>query len=522
MERTSGHLLGKLTVCLLLIILAFVTGAWARPTTPEEARNVVTNWLGLDSRPLEAGMSPQVQKVRSYPGPDGITAYYVVFLNPAGLVIVPADDLVEPIIGFLPAKKTYNPSPGNPLGALVSKDVSGRVIQARGVEAISLKTGESLAPENPQAKAQRKWAWLADPVFSSQTLEFAGLPHLSSVRVSPFVRSRWSQTRVKGEACYNYYTPPDAAGSPTNYPSGCVATAMSQLMRYFRRPFVGVGTAAFNIAVDGVVQSANLRGGDGSGGPYHWADMVLRPSSPSNAQRQAIGALLHDAGLSVNMSYYSGGSAANTLDTAYALTSVFGYKNARAGYNYSLNLPADERNLMVNPNLHARYPVILGITGDGGHAILCDGYGYQAGTMYHHLNMGWAGSDDAWYNLPDIDTTNYSFTSVYKCVYNVYFNGTGEIIAGRVSSVSGGFIEGATVTATIIRGATPGVLTRTATTDSRGIFALVKMPAGKKYSVSVSKPGYTFATRTVTLGTSLDYTTTTGNRWKFNFRGTPQ
>lgn len=522
MKKTSGRLLGKLVVCLLAIALFSVAGAWARPTTPEEARNLVTNWLGLDARPMDAGMSQQVKKVQSYPGPDGITAYYVVFLNPRGLVIVPADDLVEPIIGFLPARKSYNPSPRNPLGALVSNDVPGRVLHARGVEALSLKTGESQPRENFLAKAKRKWAWLADPVFSPEALDFVGLSGISNVRVSPFVRSRWSQTTVNWQACYNYYTPPYAAGTADNYPSGCVATAMSQLMRYFRRPLAGVGTSAFTIHIEGVSQSANLRGGDGYGGLYDWADMVLQPGSPSTEQRQAIGALLHDAGLSVNMWYYSGGSGAYTRDTATALTGVFGYNNAKVGYKWGSNLPAADRDLMVNPNLHAKYPVLFGITGpDGGHAIVCDGYGGQAGTMYHHLNMGWAGYDDAWYNLPNVDTTSYLFDSLHTCVYNVYFKGKGEIIAGRVRSPSGGPIQGAMVTATLMKGSTPGAFTRTAVTNHKGYYALTKLRSGKKYSVSVTKPGYTFPLRTKRIGTSIDNTTTTGNVGNFNFKGSP-
>jgi len=524
MKKTSSHLLEKLAVFLLIITLAAVTGAWAIPTTPEEARHVVTNWLGLDPQPLEAGMSPQIKKVQGYPGPDGITAYYVVFLNPGGLVIVPADDLVEPIIGFLPVKKSYNPSPRNPLGALVSNDVPGRVLQARIVEAASLQTGESLSPGNPQAKAQRKWAWLADPVFSSEALEFAGLGKISNVRVSPFVRSRWSQTVVGGKACYNFFTPPNDYGSANNYPSGCVATALSQLMRYFRRPLQGVGTAACTIEVDTVEVSANLRGGNGRGGPYQWADMVLKPVSPTLKQRRAIGNLMHDAGLSVHMSYTAEASGADTLACATALTNVFEYSNAIAGYYNGINLPGIERDRMVNANLHAKYPVLFGITGatSGGHAIVCDGYGYQAGTAYHHLNLGWAGSDDAWYNLPDIETTHYSFTSVYKCVYNVYFRGKGEIIAGRVSLENGDAIQGAEVTATVMDGDTPGIFTRTDTTDVRGIFALAKVPSGKKYSVSVTKSGYTFNTRTVNIGTSEDNTSTTGNIWRLNFQGAPQ
>jgi hypothetical protein len=89
----------------------------------------------------------------------GNPAYYVVYLHPAGLVLQPADDLVEPIIGFWP-DGVYDPSPVNPLGALVSRDIPGRVLQTREAETAVLGKGAPLAPHTPQAKAQRKWDWL--------------------------------------------------------------------------------------------------------------------------------------------------------------------------------------------------------------------------------------------------------------------------------------------------------------------------------------------------------------------------
>jgi hypothetical protein len=138
---------------LLVIILLLASGAWARPTTPEEAGNVVANWLGLEARPLGAGLGQQVTRVRSFPGPDGTPAYYVVYLKTGGLVFVPADDLVEPIVGFLPGATAYDPSPTNPLGALVGRDLAGRVLQARSLEAGSLESGPASAPPPRQARA---------------------------------------------------------------------------------------------------------------------------------------------------------------------------------------------------------------------------------------------------------------------------------------------------------------------------------------------------------------------------------
>jgi hypothetical protein len=521
MQKSLGRLWGKVTVFLLAIILLSVAGAWARPTTAAEAENVVSNWLGFEAQPLDAAMSGQVKEVRSYPGPDGATAYYVVFLQPRGLVIIPGDDLVEPIIGFLPEKTTYSPSKRNPLGALVSSDVVGRVVHARGMEAASLESGQPLAADDPMTQAQRKWAWLANPAAAAEALEY-GLPSVSSVRVVPLVKSRWNQKNVNGQACYNYYTPPFGAGNSSNYYSGCVATAMSQLMRYFQWPQTGVGTASYTIYIDGSPTSTNLRGGNGAGGVYAWADMPLVPSAPTNAQRQAIGALLHDAGATVHMNYADDGSASDTLSAATAFTGPFKYSNARSACTgTTLNLPVANRNRMVLPNLHARNPVLFGITGTaGGHAIVCDGYGYQSGTMYHHLNMGWAGSDDAWYNLPNIDSSP-PFTSVYKCVYNVYRNGTGEIIAGRVTDSSGRAVSGALVRAT----RSGSSFARSDTTDAKGVYALARVPSASSYTVSVTKAGYTFANKGANTGTSVNGTwsspsTTCGNVWNLNFKAT--
>ena len=55
-------------------------------------------------------------------------------------------------------------------------------------------------------------------------------------------------------------------GNTSNYPCGCVATAMSQVMYYFEFPTTGVGTGNFGITINGTNTTANLRGGDGDGG----------------------------------------------------------------------------------------------------------------------------------------------------------------------------------------------------------------------------------------------------------------
>lgn len=505
----------KTAIFVVMAVMFFAHGARAKPTTPEQAQTVVLNWLSKDAAPLGASLGLKITEVQTFNN-KGTAAYYVVYLNPAGMVFLPADDLVEPIIAFMPSGK-YDPSPTNPLGAMLSQDIPGRVLQAQAMEAMGL---EDLAPETPQAKAQRKWNWLAG-TSSAQGSLMSGIPSpLSDVRVDSLVQSYWWQGTVAGQACFNYYTPPNSAGDANNYICGCIATVMAQLMRYHQYPANGVGSRTLTLRVDWVERPAQLRGGNGTGGPYDWTNTILVPNSGMNeTQRQALGALTYDAGVSVNMNYRSDGgpSTSDSYKAAGALVNVFQYSNAKYSYNNGDNIPLTNLYAMTNPNLDQQLPVQLGLNGpDGGHAILTDGYGYNAGTMYHHLKMGWPETgEDVWYNLPNIDAKRSSYNIIHTCVYNVFKSGKGEIISGRVTTAGKTPISGATVTATLTGGGA-----YTATTNAKGIYALANVPSASTYTVRVTKSGYTFPSQVVNTGTSTDNTITTGNVWGVDFKAT--
>ncbi len=486
-----------IAVCCLLF-LSLASTALAKPITSEQAKTAAQVWRVKEVAPLKASLGGSVSTVASFKDASGSDLYHVVYLKPAGFVILPADDRIEPIIAFSPEGQ-YVDSDDTPLGALVRKDLPGRMAHVRKLD--SIKDAATTASPTQKDATQKKWDTLLTP---STNLEY-GLSSISDVRVAPLVQSKWSQSTVSGSNCYNYYT-------PNNYVTGCVATALSQLMRFHQRPSTSVGTGSYTITVDNVDRSEPLMGGNGSGGPYDWASMTLVPASGvTTAQCQAIGRLMHDAGAAVNMDYTASSSGTDTLLSATALKSTFGYSNAIKGYNSGNNLPTDARNTMVNPNLDAGLPVLFGITGtSGGHAIVGDGYGYQSGTMYHHLNMGWSGSNDLWYNLPTIDDSYFGFTSVYKVVYNVYTTGTGEIISGRATDCSGMPISGATVTAT-----RSGYSPLTTTTNSNGVYFFKNVASGATFTITITKSGVTFspASQSVTVGTSTDQAASTGNKW---------
>jgi len=339
------------------------------------------------------------------------------------------------------------------------------------------------------------------------------------------------------KACYNYFTPPHwGVETPVTYPfgrgntnndvCGCVATAMAQLMYYFQYPTTGVGTACYTFTVNGNPMGKNLLGGDFNGGPYKWAAMPLAPDyySLTIPQAQAVGALTYDAGIAVHMQYSDSESGAYMPDAKTALVDTFKYQNAIVNAVTNLNTGCFECDLykMMNPNLDARLPVLLGITGDpGGHAIVVDGYGYSYGSLYHHLNMGWSGAYNAWYSLPIIDMYDYTsqswfyFWSVTECIYNVYTNGSGEIISGRVVDPSTNPVVGAGVIATLIGSGS----TYTAVTDAKGIYALPELPSGSAYTLTVTNPGYAPASADFSTGTSYDEGAGngSGNVWGANF-----
>jgi Peptidase C10 family/Spi protease inhibitor/Carboxypeptidase regulatory-like domain/MAM domain, meprin/A5/mu len=503
--ETGNHILLALKVFLLLLLLALPRGASGEPVSTDQARDAVIGWLRTEHSPLETTMGQQVKGVETFADARGTPLYYVVDLDPDGFVIVAADDLIEPIIGFASSGR-FDPSTDNPLGALVSHDLPGRMARVKGIEAVKA--------QGPFLAARSKWERLKSAKSIASGIDL-GLSGVSDVRVAPLTQTTWDQSTVNGNACYNYYTPPYAAGNSQNYVCGCVATAMAQLMRYWQYPVNGVGTASFTIYVTDVQQSRSLMGGNGAGGPYDWADMVLTPNSSTTlVQRQAIGALCADAGVSVSMQYNIGGggeSGAYMEEVQGALVQTFGFANAICGDNNAANIGPGLIG-MVNPNLDAGCPVLLGISGDGGHAIVCDGYGYNLSTPYHHLNLGWSGSYTAWYNLPNIDAGGYTFNSVDACVYNAWTNGTGEIISGRITDGSGTPIAGVVVTATRTGGGT-----YTATNNTHGIYALARIPASSTYTVSASKTGYVFVNQIATTGQSTDYSATSGNQWAVDF-----
>ena len=279
-------------------------------------------------------------------------------------------------------------------------------------------------------------------------------------------------------------------------------------MRFHQYPTNGIGQLAHTIQVNGVSQSASTRGGNGAGGPYAWSLMPLVPDATSTTnQCAAIGALTYDIAVAVsvtNNGYLSNFTATNT--SAYmpptVVTNTFGYASA---FRFEA---AVARTNAIDANLDAGVPVVIVLPD---HAAVCDGYGFQSGTAYHHLSLGWDGQDDAWYALDNIQANGHSFTNLVYVYANVFPDAAGEIVSGRVLDNNGSPLVHASVT--LSQG------NRTTLTDNAGIYAFRSVASGSSVTLTATNSGYTFNSKSVTLGTSQNFTTTCGNRWGNDFTG---
>jgi alpha-tubulin suppressor-like RCC1 family protein/sugar lactone lactonase YvrE len=486
-----GHVLWT----MLLSLVGW--SCFGAPVNQNRASQAAGHWLEMSPSPMgrTAGRSG---KIRVGANASGEVRFYIVDLVPTGYIVMAADDEMEPIIAFSHEGRLATQA-GDPLFDLLQIDTE---IRSRRLHAASRASQTASVDKH-------KWEMLAASSSKSAAAAVpsggavepaASITTMDDVRVDPLVQSQWNQNGYG----VNLYI-------PNLDPAGCVATAWAQIMRYYQWPATGVGTASFSISVEGVAQQAALRGGDGAGGPYDWADMVLVPDlNITTKQSQAIGALLYDAGVANNMAYSASGSGAS-LQTA-VIKNVFHYANAATAY-VSNNSLADTI-LALRTNLDAGLPVALAIassSGIAGHEPVCDGYGFNLGTLYHHLNMGWGGESNLWYNLPNMEAWAglefMDYNIIANCTYNIDPTVSGEIISGRVTDYYSNPVSGVTVTATA------GSATHTATTNQRGIFFLKGLASNTTWSVSRTAGATVYGPTqvSVTTGYSTD-NSAVGNR----------
>ena len=223
--------------------------------------------------------------------------------------------------------------------------------------------------------------------------------------VGPLLTTKWNQSYP-----YNMLCPAHQLGDHGHTYTGCVATAMAQVMKYWNYPQSGTGKISYFWGQWDTINLAET--------VYDWDNMPNQYFNWTDEQKTAVATLMLHCGVSINMDYGYDGSGTQTEYTVDALRYNFGYRN---GVNYKLrdngNPNEDEfehyyendtiwtRYLMEDLDLHR--PIIYSghPTSGAGHAWVCDGYRIDdQGNRTFSMNWGWGGTGNGWFSVDNLNT----------------------------------------------------------------------------------------------------------------------
>ena len=209
--------------------------------------------------------------------------------------------------------------------------------------------------------------------------------------LEPMLTCHWSQGYP-----YNMYCPIDPT-TGTHCVTGCVATAMAQVMYYHRSHSINYTTELIPAYTTYTHQIHVNAIHDGS--VIDWENMIDNyGSNATESQKQAVADLMKYCGAAVNMNYAADASGASFSAIVYSLPKYFNYSYKTRDINRSAYSDNDWEELMYS-ELSASRPVLYcGTKGDGdnGHAFVLDGYD---GNGFFHINWGWGGISDGYFLL---------------------------------------------------------------------------------------------------------------------------
>lgn len=190
------------------------------------------------------------------------------------------------------------------------------------------------------------------------------------------IKTTWDQTSP-----YNYFLNGNA--------TGCVATALAQVMFYWQWPQDATTTIPSYYVSGNALSGSSL-----PPVTFEWSKMKLKYNTADFNDDHAVARLMQYVGHGVKMQYGSS-SGAYVTDIINAMTNYFGYPKDEK-LIYRAGITATQWADTIYANLADEIPVIMcGSNSDGGHCFVCDGY--QNGK--YHINWGWGGYCDGYFDL---------------------------------------------------------------------------------------------------------------------------
>ena len=275
----------------------------------------------------------------------------------------------------------FNDEAGKGFVVIAGDDKMGKVL------AYSKEASINMENLNPEARYLfDTYRQVYEELSKNKTLTTrAGAATKAADAVQPLLKSKWGQD-------YPY-------SKQTRYMTGCVATAVAQVMYYHKWPAQGKGQESYTVKFDNTVRSADF-----TKSHYDWDNMLLdyNRRNITTKQEDAVALLMNDVGIATNMQYTDRASGTQSDMAERALRNYFDYDAAMVTRSYE---GVDNFIEIVKEELRNGFP--LYISGDsktgGGHAWVCDGFDEED---RFHMNFGWNGQANGYYSLATLNVTS--------------------------------------------------------------------------------------------------------------------
>ena len=355
-----------LTFCILLTAIA----AQAAPITLEKARENATAFLTSGSMQQRVKGNRSLKLAYTRNDTKGLKAplFHVFNIGDGnGFIIASADDVAVPVLGYCD-NGVFDPS-NLPVNMQAWLDGYS--------EEISKACESGIIPkEDIPAHASRK-------------------------KINPMIKSTWDQHSPYNDLC---------VFDDTRCVTGCVATAMAQVMYYWAT--TGIDGKKFRCGSTALPSYTTKTNGYFVNAldaltSFDWDSMT--DGEPTKTKgKTAVAQLMRYCGQAVKMDYEEDGSGASLVDAAKALQINFDY-NWSMQVICSEDMTEQEWQELVYNELAEGKPFFMSGLGTGGHAFICDGYDPSSGQF--HFNWGWGGNHDGWFTMTSLRPGVYDFSS---------------------------------------------------------------------------------------------------------------
>ena len=372
-------------ILTLLVAMLPLLPCWSQPAGLKTARTVAGSFYKMQQKQKSAHtlqLYATDQAIFHQKAEDATVRYYIFNDDTNGFVIVSGDRRCQPILGYS--------TQGGFDTAGMPENIRWWLQCYRNEIAALPEPGTGSIPENPL------WE------LCGNGGEFPAPPS-SATSVEPLVQTRWNQGFPYNDSC------PYDANSTTNHhtPTGCVATAMAQILKFWNWPAKGTGFRTYTSNYG--EEKANFEKTS-----YDWSNMTNTYSkNSSETAKRAVAQLMYHCGVSVEMTYKTSSSGAYSLledkwldrytDARHALMEHFGCDTV-IGYGRDEQTDTNAWIKMLKSELNAGRPILYsGANEKSGHAFVCDGYDNRD---FFHFNWGWGGSSDGYFQITALDPTN--------------------------------------------------------------------------------------------------------------------